>query len=79
MAGQTMFIVTAFSAGKRGKLVGQPPVQARDEGHARRTAERLSARYVGVIATACEVDAEAESWGEPVVLASYGDVPEMAG
>ena len=79
MAQQTVFTVIPFSTGKRGRIIGQPPVQARDEGHAKRTAERLSARYVGVIATACEVDAEAGIWGEPIVLASYGDVPEIVG
>ncbi|MGQ3673115.1 hypothetical protein ACT6QG_12045 [Xanthobacter sp. TB0136] len=77
MTQQVIFSVIAFSTGKRGRIIGRTPVQARDEGHARRTAERLSARHVGVIATACVVDIEAESWGEPVVLASYGQVPDM--
>lgn len=76
---QTIYTVVAFSTGKRGRIISQPPVQARDEGHARRTAERMSARFAGVVATSCEVDVEADSWGEPVVLASYGQVPEMAG
>lgn len=77
--GQVIYSVIPFAAGKRGRILGQTPVQARDEGHAKRTAERMSARFVGVVATSCEVDMEADSWGEPVVLASYGQVPEMTG
>lgn len=74
---QTLFFVQGFTAGKRGALVPRTPLTFATESQARERAERLGETSRGVIAFAQTADVEAGEYGEPVVLARVGEVPEL--
>ena len=69
----THFIVQPFEKKGR-KIVQGTPKQEKSESAAIATAERLSERYVGVIAYA--VDFDDEDVGEPRTPARHGTVPD---
>lgn len=76
MAATTQFIVQVFKLGKRGQLQPDTPVIASSAANAAMRAERLSATAAGVIAYEMTVDADVGDYGEPRVLARFGQVPE---
>ncbi|TCV93188.1 hypothetical protein EC912_10548 [Luteibacter rhizovicinus] len=74
---ETQYIVQGFETGKRGKVVAMPAVAYKTAEEACRRAERLAETCLGVIAFEQSADPEAGEWGDPVVLLSIGDVPEL--
>ena len=73
-----LIVLMAFDRDEEGNL--QPavePREMRDEGTARRAALELRDRHAGVLAWLRSADLALGEFGEPEVLALYGDVPEM--
>ena len=70
------YVVQSYQAGKRGAVVADTPVIARDAVHAKLMAERLSSRKKLVIAFVREGDAVTGDFEEPKLLAAFGDLPE---
>lgn len=69
------YFAQAFKTGKKGKLDPQPPQECKTEAAARQLAERLAKSGRGAIAVAQMIDKEAEVWGEPEVIARFGETP----
>lgn len=76
MTATRQFFAQAFKTGRGGKLAPQPPLESKTEAAAVQRAERLAATHRGAIAVAQTVDREAEIWGDPQVLARFGETPE---
>jgi len=74
---ETNYVVQGFEAGKRGALVALPAVAFKSEDQARGRAERMRHRCAGVVAFAQSADIEIGEYADPIVLVTYGDVPEM--
>ncbi|MGN6548477.1 MAG: hypothetical protein ACTHJ3_01075 [Pararhizobium sp.] len=74
----TYYVVQAFSAGKRGALVADAPMQATSADHAKRMAERLSRTKVGVVAFSRTGDPAAGEYEDAKILAHYGRLPAEA-
>jgi hypothetical protein len=74
---ETVYIVQAFSTGKRGRVVADKPLIYKTEDEAVRRAAKLADTVRGVIAFAQTADPELGDYSEPVVLATHGDVPDM--
>jgi len=74
---QTIYFVQGFKAGKRGQLVALEAVGCSTEIQAVGRAERLGEGCAGAMAWALTADVEAGEYGDPVVLARVGEVPEM--
>jgi hypothetical protein len=74
---ETTYVVQGFEAGKKGALIALPAVACKTEEQALGRAERLRHRCAGVVAFAQSADAEIGEYADPVVLVTYGDVPEM--
>ena len=73
-----LIVVAAFDRGENGDLF--PAMEARempDEDRAKRTARMLKDQHVGVIAWSRTADLVNGLFGEPEVLAVYGEVPDM--
>ncbi|GEP06853.1 hypothetical protein [Methylobacterium oxalidis] len=70
---KTFYIVQSFTKERAG-LRMDPPLEARTEASARRTAERLSSRKPSVIAFARTGDPETGEFEEPRILVSYGEI-----
>jgi hypothetical protein len=73
-----LVVVAAFDRGEDGEL--HPAFEARempDEGRAKRAAAMLRGQHAGVIAWSRTADLVNGLFGEPEVLALYGEVPEM--
>lgn len=73
-----LIVVAAFDRGEDGEL--HPAFEARempDEERAKRTARMLKDQHVGVIAWSRSADLVNGVFGEPEILAQYGEVPEM--
>lgn len=79
----TYFVVQTFQKGRKGVLIADQPRQARDEGHCKYLAERLSHGAQAVVAFSRRGDPTSGDWEDAVILAQYGQVPdelmEMAG
>lgn len=75
---ETIYIVQAFKAGKRGRLEPMAPLTFQTERQAVARAERLGETCLGVIAFAQTADIEAGDYSDPVMLASIGTVPETS-
>lgn len=73
----THYVVQAYRKGKRGKLEADEPKIARDAHHCKVLAERTSYSRAAVIAFSRTGDPDTGDFDEPVILAKYGDVPEM--
>ena len=76
MTKTTMFAAQPFEAGKRGKVLAGVPMEARDAEHAERIAKRMSFVKLGAIAFSTEVEIESGDAEPPVMIASFGAVPE---
>lgn len=74
---ETIYFVQGFKAGKRGQLAAMPAVALQTESQAVTRAERLGETCAGVLAWRQTADVDAGEYGEPVVLARVGQVPEI--
>lgn len=71
-----MYVVQSYQSGKRGKMMADTPMEARDLAHAKRLAERLASRKPLVVAFVREGDAVTGDFEDPKLIASYGELPE---
>lgn len=76
MSKKTFFVVQPFEAAKRGRIKAGIPMEARSAADADRVAKRLSLVKAGAIAFSTEVEAESGDAEPPVLIASYGAVPD---
>ncbi len=76
MAKKTFYVVQPYEAGKRGTLKAGPAVEAKSEAEARRRAERFAATKAGAIAFSRDVDPDSDDADPPVLIASFGSVPD---
>lgn len=74
---ETIYFVQGFVAGKRGQLAAMSAVAVQTESQALARAERLGETCKGVLAWSQTADVDAGEYGDPVVLARVGDVPDM--
>lgn len=73
----THYVVQSYrKLGKR--LVPDEPRVVKDERECLRVAEQTASRRAAVIAFARTGDADTGDFDDPVILATHGDVPEMA-
>lgn len=72
----THFVVQAFRKGKRGKIEAEEPKIASEQ-NCKVMAERLSYSRHSVIAFSRTGDPDTGDFDEPVILAKFGDVPDM--
>ena len=77
MARTTIYCVQPFVQ-KGKKLVQGDLRQFKTEADARRVGENMAGRAVGVIVYEIEGDPEFEDWGEPKMLATHGEVPDVS-
>lgn len=75
MARQTHFCVQPFDYKGKRLTNGQMRTFTK-EADALRVGENAAPRHAGLLVYRIEGDAEFDDWGEPKVLASYGEVPE---
>jgi hypothetical protein len=76
MAKETVYIVQAYVAGRGRGLKAEPQVGCKSAEEARRKAERLGPRRVGVVAFAATADVEMGDYDEnPVILFKSGQLP----
>lgn len=79
MARQTRYYVQVFDHDKRGKKLVQSSIRDfKTATEAERKGAYEAERHVGVLVYSLDVDADANDWGDPVMLARYGEVPEEA-
>lgn len=78
MSKKTFFVVQPFEKAKGKKLKAGIPMEVRDAEEASRKAERVSLVKAGAIAFSTEVEIETGDAEPPVLIASYGEVPEDA-
>jgi hypothetical protein len=71
-----MYVVQSYQTGKRGKMVADTPMEARDIVHAKQLAERLAGRKPLVVAFVREGDAITGDFEDPKLIAAYGDLPD---
>ncbi|MDF2809354.1 MAG: hypothetical protein K0S56_385 [Microvirga sp.] len=76
MTKKTFYVVQPFEAGKRGRIKAGIPMEVRSAEDAERVAKRLSLVKAGAIAFSTEVEPESGDAEPPVLIASYGEVPE---
>lgn len=74
---ETIYFVQGFKAEKRGQLAAMPAVAFQTESQAVTRAERLGEACAGALAWRQTADVDAGEYGEPVVLARVGQVPEL--
>jgi hypothetical protein len=73
-----LVVLAAFDKGEDGEL--HPAFEARempDEDRAKRAARMLAGQHAGIIAWSRTADLVNGLFGEPEVLAVYGEVPDM--
>ena len=76
MARETIYVVQAFKAGKGRNLKPDTAIPCKSAEGARRTAERLAANRVGVVAFSSTGDAETGDYDEePTVFYRAGRLP----
>lgn len=78
MAYKQMFFVQVFEVDAKKRLVDGRSYEVKSEAEAKRKAEFLSAKVVGVVAFSQMVDHVAGDAEEPTLLAYYGRVPAEA-
>ncbi|GLK84455.1 hypothetical protein [Ancylobacter defluvii] len=76
MAKKTFYVVQPFEAGKRGAIKAGIPMEVRNAADAERIARRISLVKLGAIAFSTEVEPESGDADPPVLIASFGQVPE---
>ncbi len=76
MARETIYVVQAYTQGKRARLNPDSPISCKSPDHARRTAERLAASKIGVVAFSTSGDVDLGEYDdEPVVIFKTGRLP----
>jgi hypothetical protein len=76
MARETIYLVQAYTQGKRARLNADSPIRCKSSESARRTAERLAATKAGVVAFSTSGDVELGEYDEePVVFFKTGRLP----
>ncbi|WP_454917339.1 hypothetical protein [Xanthobacter sediminis] len=78
MAKKTFYVVQPYKQGRRGVLVACQAREARNAADAQRIAERMAAMAAGAVAFSREVDPDSDDADPPVLIASYGRVPDEA-
>ena len=63
-----------FGRGEEGDLVPLEPLEAPNGESARRRAQSAAARHAGAIAFSRTGDPDSGDFGEPTIIAAYGDV-----
>ena len=78
MARETIYVVQAFKAGRGQSLRADAAISCKSVEGARRTAERLAATSVGVVAFSSTGDAESGDYDdEPAVFFRSGRLPDV--
>lgn len=73
-----LIVVVAFDRGDDGELVEAfGPADQQSEDRAVRTAKALAEKHAGVIAWSREANPALGEYGEPEVLFTAGDIPDM--
>ncbi|MGA3002970.1 MAG: hypothetical protein ABSE20_14735 [Acetobacteraceae bacterium] len=76
MARETVYIVQAYSQGKRTRLNADTPIRCKSSESAQKTAERLATTKAGVVAFSTSGDADLGEYDdEPVVFFKAGRLP----
>ena len=75
---ETWYVVQAYRKGKRGALQPEEPKMARDHDHCIAMAEKVANTRPAVVAFKRVGDTYTGDFDEPEILATFGDVPEMA-
>ncbi|WP_428031523.1 hypothetical protein [Ancylobacter sp.] len=76
MAKKTFFVVQPFEKAKGRRLKAGIPMEVRDAEEASRKAERMSLIKAGAVAFSTEVEMESGDAEPPVLIATYGEVPD---
>lgn len=76
MIKKTFYVVQPFEAGKRGRVKAGVPMEVRSAADAERVAKRMSLVKLGAIAFSTDVEPESGDADPPVLIASFGAVPE---
>ncbi|MFG1260070.1 hypothetical protein V5F79_22340 [Xanthobacter flavus] len=76
MAKKTFYVVQPYELGKRGVLKAGVPMEVRTAGDAMRVAKRMALVKAGAVAFSRAVDPETEDSDEPVLIGSFGAVPD---
>lgn len=76
MAKKTFYVVQPYELGKRGALKAGVPLEVRTADDAMRVAKRMALVKAGAVAFSRAVDPETEDAEEPVLIASFGAVPD---
>lgn len=71
-----MYVVQSFTKGRKGAILMDTPILARNVAHARSAAERLASRKDAVIAFVREGDDLTGEFEDPKLIAAFGDLPE---
>lgn len=72
----TYFVVQSYSAGRKGAIIADLPVQASTRDHALRIASRLALSKQAVVAFSRTGDPKAGDWDPAVILVTHGHLPE---
>jgi hypothetical protein len=76
MPHETVYVVQAYTAGKRGRLNADVPIRCKSTEAGRKTAERLASTKAGVVAFSTSGDADLGEYDdEPVVFFRSGQLP----
>ncbi|GAB4073418.1 hypothetical protein GCM10028812_53760 [Ancylobacter sonchi] len=76
MSKKTFYVVQPFEVGRRGAIRVGTPIEARSAIDAERIARRMSLSKVAVIAFSNEVDLDSGDSDLPIIIVSFGQVPE---
>ena len=74
---KTQYLVLPYKLGARNKVEAQQAQACRTDAEARRTGERMAQRCFGVVVMSQDYDEAADFAADPVVLATYGTVPDQ--
>ena len=72
----THYVVQGYRKGARGRLQADEPRIARDLNHCQVLAERVAESRDGVIAFSRTGDTDTGDFDDPVIIATFGDIPE---
>ena len=68
-----VYVVQSYTSGKRGALVADSPVQARNTDHARAVAQRLAVKKALVVAFRREGDPKTGEWDDAKLIDAFGN------
>ncbi len=78
MARETVYVVQAYTQGKRTRLNADTPIRCKSQESAQKTAERLATTKAGVVAFATSGDADLGEYDdEPTVFFKAGHLPSQ--